>query len=55
MAFSLPDRFIQTLAATHMIFHSLPTVRDTGSLKHSKNIEPFEELKTVRVVLVSIH
>ena len=49
---SLPDRFIQTLAATHMIFHSLPTVRDTGSLKHSKNIEPFEELKTVRVVLV---
>ena len=48
---SLPDRFIQTLAATHMIFHSLPTVRDMGSLKHSKNIEPFEELKTVRVVL----
>ena len=52
MAFSLPDRFIQILAATHVIVHSLPTMRDTGSLKHSKNIEPFEELKTIRVVLV---
>ena len=49
---SLPDRFIQTLAATHVIVHSLPTVRDMGSLKHSKNIEPFKELKTIRVVLV---
>ena len=52
MAFSLPDRFIQTLAAMHVIVHSFPTMRDPGSLKHSKNIEPFEELKTVRVVLV---
>lgn len=52
MAFRLPDRFIQTLAAMHVIVHSLPTVRDTGSLKHSKNIEPFKELKTIRVVLV---
>ena len=49
---SLPDRFIQTLAATHVIVHSLPTLRDMGRLKHSKNIEPFEELKTIRVVLV---
>ena len=48
----MPDRFIQTLAATHVIIHSLPTMTDTGSLKHSKNIEPFEELKTIRVVLV---
>ena len=32
MVSSLPDRFIQTLAATHVIVHSLPTVRDTGSL-----------------------
>ena len=31
---SLSDRFIQTLAATHVIIHSLPTVRGTGSLKH---------------------
>ena len=31
---SLPNRFIQTLAATRMIVHSLPTVRGTGSLKH---------------------
>ena len=49
---SLPDRIIQTLAATHVIDHSLPTVRDTGSLKHSTNIEAFKELKTIRVVLV---
>ena len=58
---SLPDRFIQSLTATHVIVHSLPTVRYMGSLKHSeniepfeelKNIEPFEELKTIRVVLV---
>ena len=35
-----------------MIVHSLPTVTDTGSLKHSKNIEPFEELKIIRIVLV---
>ena len=48
----MPDRFIQTLAAMHMIVHSLPTMRDMGSLKHSKNIEPFKELKTIRVVLV---
>ena len=52
MAFSLPARFIQTLAARHVIVHSLPTARDMGSLKHSKNIEPFKELKTIRVVLV---
>ena len=49
---SLPDRFIQTLAAMHLIVHSLPTLRDMGSLKHSKNIERFEELKTTGVVLV---
>ena len=45
-------RFIQTLAATLVIVHSLPTVRGMGSLKHSKNIEPVEELKTIRIVLV---
>ena len=36
----------------HVIVHSLPTMRDTGSLKHSKNIEPFKELKSMGVVLV---
>ena len=51
LAFML-GRYIQTLAATHVIIYSLPTVRDMGSLKHSKNIEPFKELKTIRVVLV---
>ena len=45
-------RFIQTLAAMRVIVHSLPTVRGTGSLKHSKNIERLEELKIIRIVLV---
>ena len=44
--------FIQTLAATHVIIHSLPNVRGTGNLKQSKNIEPFKELKAIRIVLV---
>ena len=35
-----------------MIVHSLPTVRSTGNLKQSKTIEPFKELKAIRVVLV---
>ena len=35
-----------------MIVHSLPTVRGTGSLKHSRNVEPFEELKIIRIELV---
>ena len=34
---SLPDRFIQTLTATHVIVYSLPTVTGTGSLKNSRN------------------
>ena len=44
--------FIWTLTTTHVIIHSLPTVRGMGSLKHSKNIEPVEELKIIRIVLV---
>ena len=36
----------------HVIVHSLPTVRGTGSLKHSRNVEPFEELKIIRIELV---
>ena len=27
-------------------------MRDTESLKHSKNLEPFKDLKTIRVVLM---
>ena len=34
-----------------MIAHSLPNVRGTGSLKHSRNVEPFEELKIIRIEL----
>ena len=34
-----------------MIVYSLPTARGTGSLKHSRNIEPFEELKIIRIKL----
>ena len=42
---SLPDRLVQTPAATHVIVYGLLTVRGMGSLKHSKNIEPFRELR----------
>ena len=42
---SLPDRFVQTPAATRVIVYGLPTMRGAGSLKHSKNIEPFRELR----------
>ena len=35
-----------------MIVYGLPTVRGTGSLKHSRNVEPFEELKIIRIELV---
>ena len=52
LAFELAWQFIQILAAMLVIVHSLPTVRGTGSLKHSENIEPFEQLKTIRVVLM---
>ena len=36
----------------HVIVYSLPTTRGMGSLKHSKNIEPFKELKIIRIELV---
>ena len=48
----MSDRFILTLTAMHVIVYSLPTTRGMGSLKHSKNIEPFEELKIIRIELV---
>ena len=35
-----------------MLAHSLPTTRGTGSLKHSRNVEPLEELKIIRIELV---
>ena len=35
-----------------MIVYSLPTTRGTGSLKHSRNVEHFEELKIIRIELV---
>ena len=43
---SLPDRFVQTPAAMHMIVYGLPTMRGTGSLWYSKNLEPFRELRS---------
>ena len=49
---SLPEKFIQTFTTTHMTVYSLPTTRGTGSLKHSRNVEPFEELKIIRIELV---
>ena len=36
----------------HMIVYSLPTTRGTGSLKNSRNVEPFEELKIIRIELI---
>ena len=35
-----------------MIVYSLPTARGTGSLKHSRHVEPFKELKIIRIVLM---
>ena len=48
----MSDRFILTLTAMHVIVYSLPTVRGMGSLKYSNNIEPFEELRIIRIELV---
>ena len=51
---SLPDRFIQTLAAMHVIVHSFPTMRDMGSqniLKVLMGIELFKGWKIVRRAL----
>ena len=35
-----------------MIVYSLQTTRGTGSLKHYRNVEPFEELKMIRIELI---
>ena len=35
-----------------MIVYSLQTTRGTGSLKHCRNVEPFEELKIIRIELI---
>jgi len=48
----LPDRFIWTPTAMHTIVYSLPTSRDTGSLRYSNSIEPLGELEIVRIELV---
>ena len=47
----MPDRFIHTFSTKHVIVYSLQTVRGTGSLKHCRNIEPFEELEIIRIEL----
>ena len=45
---SLPDRFIRTLTATHVIVYSLRlTSRGIGSLKHPRNVGPSEESKSL--------
>ena len=49
---NLPDRFIRTPTATHMIVYSLPTARGTGSLRYSNSIEPLGELEIIRIELV---
>ena len=40
----MPDRFVQ--------IHSLPTKRDTGSLRYSNNAELLGELEIVKIELV---
>ena len=35
-----------------MIVYRLPIARSNGSLKHSRNVEPFKELKIIRLELV---
>ena len=42
-----------TLTAVHVIVYSLPTMRGTGSLKHSRNVGPFKKLKIIRIKLVN--
>ena len=49
---NLPDRFIWTPTATHMIVYSLPTVRGMGSLRYSNSIQPLGELEIIRIELV---
>ena len=44
---SPPDRFIQTLTATHVMVYSFLTVRGIGSLKHPRNIGASEESKSL--------
>ena len=48
----MPDRFIHTFSTKHVIVYSLQTTRGTGSLKHCRNVEPFEELEIIRIELV---
>ena len=44
---SLPDRFVRTLTAVHVIVCGLPTARGTGSLKHPRNVGASEESKSL--------
>ena len=44
---SLPDRFVQTLTAAHVIVWGLPTMRGTGSVKHPRNVGASEESKSL--------
>ena len=44
---SLPDKFVRTLTATHVIVCGLPTARGTGSLKHPRNVGASKESKSL--------
>jgi len=35
-----------------MIVNSLPTMRGMGNLRYSNNIQPFEEIRIIRIELV---
>ena len=45
--FSLPDRFVQTLTAAHVIVCSLPIVKGTGSLIDPRTVGASEESKSL--------
>ena len=36
----------------HMTVYSLSTMRGMGNLRYSNNIEPFEEIRIIRIELV---
>ena len=42
----------QTLTATHVIVHSLPTTRGTESLRYSNNAELLGKLELLKIELV---
>ena len=47
----MPDRFVWTFSTTLVFVYNLPRERHR-KLKNSRNVEPFEELKIIRIELI---